>query len=110
MIEVNVVRFDGKVASISMDGHAEAGAYGHDLVCAGASACLEGTIYSLEDEFKTISYKVAQEDGHALIEVHGQINQHDSIALEVLIKQLEFLSRDKKGKYIRVKDELKKGK
>lgn len=41
MITIDITINDsGKVTDVIMDGHANHGEYGHDIVCAGASAVL----------------------------------------------------------------------
>ncbi len=37
----------GKVTDVIMDGHADHGEYGHDIVCAGASAVLFGSVNAI---------------------------------------------------------------
>ena len=64
MITVDVtVNDDGKVTDVIMDGHAGHGEYGYDIVCAGASAVLFGSvnaILGLTSEKPDIDY---QDDG-----------------------------------------------
>ncbi|HEU5139720.1 MAG TPA: ribosomal-processing cysteine protease Prp [Bacillales bacterium] len=43
MITVKVKREQERIVSFSLRGHADAGPYGHDLVCAGVSAVSIGT-------------------------------------------------------------------
>ncbi|HET7628323.1 MAG TPA: ribosomal-processing cysteine protease Prp [Bacillales bacterium] len=38
MVEVEIVRRNGRIVSFSLRGHADAGPHGHDLVCAAVSA------------------------------------------------------------------------
>ena len=48
MITVDItVNDEGKVTDVVMDGHANHGEYGHDIVCAGASAVLFGSVNAI---------------------------------------------------------------
>lgn len=47
MINVRVERRDQMVSMLEVKGHAEAGPYGYDLVCAGVSAVVFGGINAL---------------------------------------------------------------
>ena len=48
MITVDItVDDEGKVTDVIMDGHANHGEYGHDIVCAGASAVLFGSVNAI---------------------------------------------------------------
>jgi uncharacterized protein len=48
MITVNVNRNKNEqITSFTMSGHAEAGPYGYDIVCAGASAVSFGTVNAI---------------------------------------------------------------
>ncbi|PJG36468.1 ribosomal-processing cysteine protease Prp, partial [Enterobacter hormaechei] len=48
MITVDItVNDEGKVTDVIMDGHADHGEYGHDIVCAGASAVLFGSVNAI---------------------------------------------------------------
>ena len=48
MITIDITINDsGKVTDVIMDGHANHGEYGHDIVCAGASAVLFGSVNAI---------------------------------------------------------------
>ena len=48
MITVDVaLNSEGQVTDVIMDGHADHGDYGHDIVCAGASAVLFGSVNAI---------------------------------------------------------------
>lgn len=49
MIKVTIERQQHRIVAFSMSGHADAGPYGHDLVCAGVSAVSFGTINAVEE-------------------------------------------------------------
>ena len=48
MIRTEIRMHDHKITRISMTGHAGAGEYGHDLVCAGASSIMTGALNALD--------------------------------------------------------------
>ena len=47
MIHVKINKQKGQILSFEMDGHANSGPYGYDLVCAGASAVSFGAVNAL---------------------------------------------------------------
>lgn len=48
MVTVEINRHDNRIDSFTLSGHANAGPYGHDLVCAGVSAVAFGTENAVE--------------------------------------------------------------
>ncbi|GAF64053.1 hypothetical protein BTS2_0945 [Bacillus sp. TS-2] len=64
MITVKVNRNDNqKIVSFSMSGHAEAGPYGYDLVCAGASAVSLGAVNAIHSILHVELHVDMKEDG-----------------------------------------------
>ena len=48
MITVDIsLNDEGQVTDVVMDGHADHGEYGHDIVCAGASAVVFGSVNAI---------------------------------------------------------------
>lgn len=94
MIQISIRKKEGKTLSIAVIGHAGAGPYGADLVCAGVSACYCGAVNALDNKSGNISEK--HQEGNGKIEVRGPISDHDEIVLGVLEEQLLFLSQDNK--------------
>ena len=60
MIKISVMRQDdGKVIGLFIKGHAQAGAYGEDIVCAGVSALAQSVILGLAKHLhREITYDV----------------------------------------------------
>lgn len=60
MIKISVMRQnDGKIIGLSIEGHAGAGAYGQDIVCAGISALAQSVILGLAKHLhRDINYDV----------------------------------------------------
>ena len=64
MIKVRINRLaTGRIASFSMSGHAESGPYGHDLVCAGASAVSIGSVNAVQVLCQTELIVEMEDDG-----------------------------------------------
>ncbi|TSB46203.1 ribosomal-processing cysteine protease Prp [Alkalicoccobacillus porphyridii] len=64
MIEVRINRHpSGRIQSFSMSGHAESGPYGHDLVCAGASAVSIGAVNAAQVLCQAELLVETQQDG-----------------------------------------------
>ncbi|MCR5348317.1 MAG: ribosomal-processing cysteine protease Prp [Bacilli bacterium] len=91
MTKVRIV-FKGKdLASLTIKGHAGAGAYGHDLVCAATSAVTFGALNAIEDIDNDFDYEIDQEEGYVSLTPKGAISEHDSVVLETLILQLKTI-------------------
>lgn len=60
MIKISVMRQDDdKIVGLSVEGHAGAGAYGQDIVCAGISALAQSVILGLAEHLhREITYDV----------------------------------------------------
>lgn len=60
MIKISVMRQDDdKIISLSIEGHAGLGAYGHDIVCAAVSALAQSVILGLAEHLhRDIGYDV----------------------------------------------------
>ncbi|WP_280769759.1 ribosomal-processing cysteine protease Prp [Salipaludibacillus daqingensis] len=54
---------NGFIDSFTMAGHAESGPYGHDLVCAGASAVAFGTVNAIAEICQTELEVEMNDDG-----------------------------------------------
>ncbi|WP_251520116.1 MULTISPECIES: ribosomal-processing cysteine protease Prp [Staphylococcus] len=98
MIKVDVtLNDDGQVTDVIMDGHAEAGDYGHDLVCAGASAVLFGSvnaIMGLTTEKPDIDY--ADDGGYFHIRSVDTNNEQAQLILQAMLVSLQTIEEDYK--------------
>ena len=91
MTKVSIV-FKGKdLESLTIKGHAGAGAYGHDLVCAATSAVTFGALNAIDDIDSSFDYEIEQESGYVKLTPKGPISEHDSVVLETLILQLKTI-------------------
>ncbi len=108
MIKVKVRRNDnGTISSFEMSGHAESGPYGHDLVCAGASAVSFGALNAVMSLLDT-DLEVSQgEDGGFLRcvvpETDRDTDEKVQLLLEGMLVSLQTIENDY-GKYITIKD------
>lgn len=111
MIKVKVERdHEGKIESFEMSGHAESGPYGHDLVCAAASAVSFGglnAVMKLTDSELDIDQGG---DGGFLRcvvpkEVEQDIEEKIQLLLEGMLVSLETIETDY-GKFIKIEDHL----
>lgn len=100
MIKVSVDYRGSGFASLEVKGHANSGAFPHDLVCAAVSAVVTGACNAIE---AGDAFHITLEDGHALIEAPAGVNEHDVTVLETLIIQLKTIEESNKG-YLEIKE------
>ena len=69
MINVVVTYFTDchQIKSIIVDGHANSGTYGNDLICAAVSAIITGGANALIDDKKEENFEIVLKEGHASI-------------------------------------------
>ena len=63
MVRVNVLREKGTPVGFELTGHADQGAYGEDIVCAGISAITETALLGITDVLK-LDAAWTHENGH----------------------------------------------
>ena len=68
MVRVTVLRERGTPVGFELTGHADQGAYGEDIVCAGISAITETALLGITDVLK-LDAATAREDGHVRCEL-----------------------------------------
>jgi uncharacterized protein len=99
MIRITVSTKEGRFASLEAKGHANSAPKGEDLVCSAVSAIVLGGLNSLTDPKGT--YEVAVKEGYVLLKALKPLSEHDEIALETIVKQLESVARDN-GSYAKL--------
>ena len=62
MVHVTVIREQGTPVGFELTGHADQGAYGEDIVCAGISAITETALLGITDVLK-LDAATAREEG-----------------------------------------------
>ena len=91
MIEVVVIYKENKVKEFFAKGHADAGPYGHDLVCAAVSAAITGCFNALEyfDE-----YYVELKEGFAFFKNEKDFSSyHDEVVLSTMVTILATIEQ-----------------
>ena len=63
MVHVTVIREQGTPVGFELTGHADQGAYGEDIVCAGISAITETALLGITDVLK-LDAAWTREEGH----------------------------------------------
>lgn len=100
MIRARFFHADGKLCGVRIQGHAEAGPYGHDLVCAGVSALA----IAIANGFcaQDLPYDVAVDDsgdGDFTITQTGPLDATQAIKARVLWDTLYQALRDMAASY-----------
>jgi len=89
MINVKVNYEAGYVKSLSVTGHANSAAYGHDLVCSAVSAVVTGGFNNIEN---VDAFKIVLEEGNASIEALKEITDHDKVVIQTIISGLKTIA------------------
>ena len=90
MIAIQFRREGSNLMSVEMSGHAEAGPYGHDIVCAAVSALSIGTVNSLSEIAEIPVKVVSAEDsgGYLKFTIPSDISQKQMKTGQVLLQSL----------------------
>ena len=98
MIKVDVTLNDsGQVSDVVMDGHAEHGEYGYDIVCAGASAVIFGSvnaIMGLTTEKPDIDY--SDDGGYFHVRSVDTHNEKAQLILQAMLVSLQTIEEEYK--------------
>ena len=96
MINVDITLNDsGQVTDVIMDGHAEHGEYGYDIVCAGASAVIFGSvnaIIGLTSEKPDIDY--SEDGGHFHVRSVDTNNEQAQLILQAMLVSLQTIEEE----------------
>ena len=76
MVRVTVFRERGIPVGFELAGHAKAGAYGEDIVCAGISAITETALLGITDVLK-LNAAWTREEGHMRCELSRETAPED---------------------------------
>jgi uncharacterized protein YsxB (DUF464 family) len=90
MVKVVLTYKGGALKSLRASGHAGAGEYGHDLVCAAVSAIIVGGFNALKDESAIAEAKA--DEGDAYLELRKAPDEHDRIVIETMVTQIESVA------------------
>ena len=96
MVTVTVLREQGIPVGFRLAGHADQGAYGEDIVCAGISAITETALLGITDVLK-LDAAWTREDGHVSCELSRDIAPEDlskaAIVFDTMIAGLKSLQQ-----------------
>lgn len=88
MIRVHVTRdASGKVARFSVDGHAQAGDHGHDIVCAGVSTAVFGALMSCA-QLAGVEIPGEQDEGYVHAVIPEQLSSRERDQVNLLMESL----------------------
>ena len=94
MVRVTVLRERGTPVGFELTGHADQGAYGEDIVCAGISAITETALLGITDVLKLDAASI-REDGHVRCELSRETAGEDlekaAVVFNTMIAGLESL-------------------
>ncbi len=91
MIKIQVAYKEGKFLSLLAKGHAGSAPHGEDLVCAAASAIIQGGVQALTDGDE--NYSLHMEKGELeLKRLTPNMSEHDEIVIQTIYVQLESLA------------------
>ena len=94
MIRVKFKIENDKFHSLTIEGHANSTTIeGHDIVCAGVSACSVGALNSLENPK---SFNIKMNEGFISVIAIDNVSLHDEIVLKTLMTQLETIQESYK--------------
>ena len=100
MIQVKVQRKDTHIVDILLEGHANSGTHGHDLVCAGVSASATGVLNALEAYGFLQNNEITMEKGYIHITVH-ETKKEFQVILETLVIILKTIAT-RNGEFIKI--------
>lgn len=90
MIAIQFRREGSNLMSVKMSGHAEAGPYGYDIVCAAVSALSIGTVNSLSEIAKIPLEVVSADDSGGYLEftIPSDISRKQMETGQILLESL----------------------
>ena len=87
MVRVTVLRERGTPVGFELTGHADAGAYGEDIVCAGISAITETALLGITDVLK-LDAAYTHESGYARCELSRETAGEDLVKAAVVFNTM----------------------
>lgn len=109
MIKITIHRTASGIQSFEMTGHANFAEHGKDLVCAGVSAVVFGSINAIESLCHVqANIKLGRNGGfltYALPKLDDETFQNAQLLLEGMMVSLKTIEMDY-GKYIRIKETM----
>ena len=87
MVRVTVFTEQGTPVGFELSGHANQGAYGEDIVCAGISAITETALLGITDVLQ-LDAATAREEGHVRCELSRDIAGEDLVKAAVVFNTM----------------------
>ncbi|MCR4562448.1 MAG: ribosomal-processing cysteine protease Prp [Bacilli bacterium] len=93
MIKVALTTHNNHFVSLLVTGHANAGEYGQDIVCAGVSLAVQGGCNALkDDEDGEGVYELERREGYFFLKAKKELSSHDEIVIETIIAQISSIA------------------
>ena len=103
MVRVCVVSKNEAIKKITVNGHAGSARKGEDLVCAGVSSIVFGTLNALDKlALKSVNLQVSQQ---IVIEVLNLLDEKCQLILQTMLIQLATIE-EQYSSYIEIKQEV----
>ena len=96
MVHVTVIRERGTAVGFRLTGHANAGAYGEDIVCAGISAITETALLGITDVLKLDAAWSREEGNLSCVlsrETAGEDLEKAAVVFDTMIAGLKSLQQ-----------------
>lgn len=103
MINVKICYDNKKFVSLLVNGHANQGPKGQDLVCSAVSAVVIGSINNLNDVKE--EFDISVKSGDVQIKAKKEISYHNEIVIETLITGLKTIE-ETNPKAITINEEI----
>ena len=102
MIKAEFIKYGGGLAGFSVSGHACAGEYGHDIVCAAVSVLVINTVNSLE-AFTDDQFEVQEDDGYVSFHFTAPVTERGILLMDSLVLGLTEIEHSYNNRYLTVK-------
>ncbi|HIX01484.1 MAG TPA: ribosomal-processing cysteine protease Prp [Candidatus Ligilactobacillus excrementigallinarum] len=106
MIRAHLNYCDNQIAGFKLTGHADAGEYGQDIVCAAVSVLAINTVNSLEQLAKVTPQVISDDEQGGYLEVKLSDDQVQHPEAQLLLQSFELGLQDIEknyDKYIKIK-------
>lgn len=87
MVKVIVFREQGTVVGFELTGHADQGAYGEDIACAGISAIAQTALLGITDVLK-LDAAWSREEGHMRCELNRETAGEDLMKAAIVFNTM----------------------
>lgn len=89
MVRIILRESKGKLRGISIDGHADAGKFGEDVVCAGISVLSQAILLGILSEVsEEVPHEIAS--GHLTFDLPKELSMEEGLKAEALMNTLKL--------------------